>query len=495
MLFDKGPAAEAFSFISRDKERIKMKKGIFGRIGAFAAALLIAGCGHSTGGGPGEPPKAARPAPDIVLGEGGKVGPGTLVTLSTETVGAAIYYTIGGGEPDPGKPEQRYKTPIAIDDDTVIRAVAVKEGMTPSGTLEAAYTVDTDFAASPSAGLPAGAVGAGTVVKLTAVAPGAAIRYTTDGSEPTGDSEEYDPELGIPINAGGAVTIRAITVKEGMTPSAVMEVVYRPDTKTVASPVPGRAPGAIEAGTKVTLATATPGAAVYYTTDGSVPTGDSEEYDPAAGITISGLPVALRAVAVKEGMTPSAVMTALFTAATHAISGYESAQGRVTADKTTAPAWETVTLTVTPADNYKLIGKPSVTKPAGGRVKLSGTEGTFTFIMPAAAVTVTADFTDKGESAITIIIDFADDAALVTGGTENPGISRSGGQTLTVTTAEGITDIRWSINGTDIPGDRGGAASITIAAADYPAGEYLLGIAAKKGNAGFSNEIAFTVRD
>jgi len=72
---------------------------------------------------------------------GGTVAGGLTVTLSTATADAEIWYTVNGSTPAKnGAGSTRYTTPIAITAATTIKAVAVKDGMNDSGTLEAIYT-------------------------------------------------------------------------------------------------------------------------------------------------------------------------------------------------------------------------------------------------------------------------------------------------------------------------------------------------------------------
>ncbi len=66
--------------------------------------------------------------------------------------------------------------------------------------------------------------------------------------------------------------------------------------------------------------------------------------------------------------------------------------GTVTASKSKAAYGETVTLTVTPDGNYEL-GTLTVTDATGAAVSTSGSDGTYSFTMPATAVTVSATFT------------------------------------------------------------------------------------------------------
>ncbi|MBD5225692.1 MAG: hypothetical protein HDS68_06995 [Bacteroidales bacterium] len=68
----------------------------------------------------------------------------------------------------------------------------------------------------------AGAVFAGTAVTITTATEGAAIYFTTDGSEPTEASTLYTE----PIEISEATTIKAIAVKEGFEASDVVEAEF-----------------------------------------------------------------------------------------------------------------------------------------------------------------------------------------------------------------------------------------------------------------------------
>lgn len=58
---------------------------------------------------------------------GGTVQKGTAVTLTTETEGASIYYTLDGS--DPSTESALYKESIIVNGNVIIKAIAVKEGM------------------------------------------------------------------------------------------------------------------------------------------------------------------------------------------------------------------------------------------------------------------------------------------------------------------------------------------------------------------------------
>lgn len=91
---------------------------------------------------------------------------------------------------------------------------------------------------------------------------------------------------------------------------AVIDGIAGVDLSTVATPTATPAAGAVADETNVTLASATSGATIYYTTDGSTPTAGSMVYSEQ--LTIYG-PITIKAIAAKDGMANSAVMTAAYT--------------------------------------------------------------------------------------------------------------------------------------------------------------------------------------
>jgi|GEM_PF-2087948 len=174
-------------------------------------------------------------------------------------------------------------------------------------------------AQTPAADPPGGAVASGTAVTLTTATPGAEIRYTLDGSAPSADSALYTEP--IPITA--AVTIRAVALKTGLAASAVMTERY---TILQAAEMPAADPpgGVVASGTAVTLTTATPGAEIRYTLDGSAPSAASALYTGPIPVTAA---VTIRAVAFKAGLAASAVMTERYTLVTPPSAGGTGGSG------------------------------------------------------------------------------------------------------------------------------------------------------------------------
>ena len=103
--------------------------------------------------------------------------------------------------------------------------------------------------------------------------PGATIYYTTNGTVPTTNSAVYTG----PITVSVSETIQAIAVASGYTHSSMAAVGYtinNPAALPTFSPVGGTFTSA----QTVTISDTTPGATIYYTTNGTVPTTNSAVY-------------------------------------------------------------------------------------------------------------------------------------------------------------------------------------------------------------------------
>lgn len=122
---------------------------------------------------------------------------------------------------------------------------------------------------------------------------------------------------GTDISAGGYTKLNAY-VYETLDPNGAkvffnLPLVATQTRETVDQAVtPTATPdaGAVAAGTEVVLASTTPGAKIYYTTDGSTPDARSDVYTGPIAVTAA---VTIKAVAVKEGMDGSSVLTAAYT--------------------------------------------------------------------------------------------------------------------------------------------------------------------------------------
>jgi hypothetical protein len=135
----------------------------------------------------------------------------------------------------------------------------------------------------------------------------ATIHYTTDGSVPTAASPTYTP--GSTITVTSTETIRAIAIASGFLDSNIAAATYTKTTQA-AIPVFSPAPGTYPSAQQVTITSATSGATIYYTTDGSTPTTGSTKYTGPVSISATET---LKAIATASGLSNSAVASGLYT--------------------------------------------------------------------------------------------------------------------------------------------------------------------------------------
>ncbi|MEK0314597.1 chitobiase/beta-hexosaminidase C-terminal domain-containing protein [Cohnella sp. 56] len=257
------------------------------------------------------------------------------VTIGTATSGAAIRYTTDGSTPTSAS--TLYTGAINVASTQTIKAIAIKSGMTDSAVATAAYTINSgdQLAATPTFSPAAGTYTSAQSVTIGTATSGAAIRYTTDGSTPTSASTLYTGA----INVTSTQTIKAIAIKSGMTDSAVATAAYTINSgdQRAATPTFSPAAGTYTSAQSVTIGTATSGAAIRYTTDGSTPTSASTLYTGAINVASTQT---IKAIAIKSGMTDSAVATAAYTI------GGGSSSSASTAPVTTTPSPNSGTLKV-----------------------------------------------------------------------------------------------------------------------------------------------------
>ena len=146
-----------------------------------------------------------------------------------------------------------------------------------------------------------------TEVTISCATTGAEIYYTLDGSVP---SETNGTKFTSAISLTSTTTIKAIAVKDGAYSSEIVTKKYT-NGSAVETPVLSVPAGDFWNTITVFVTCNTKEANIYYTTDGSEPTAASTAYT-AAGIKISDT-TTLKVYATKEGISPSNVVTAVYT--------------------------------------------------------------------------------------------------------------------------------------------------------------------------------------
>jgi hypothetical protein len=150
-------------------------------------------------------------------------------------------------------------------------------------------------------------------VTITAPDEGAAIYYTTDGTDPTTSSTRYTGPFTLSEANGTATVVKAIAKADVFDASAVATKTFTADQPKADTPVIASADGETTfwPSTTVTITTGQESATIYYTTDGSEPTTASTRYTGA--ITLNET-ATVKAIAVVDGFAPSVVASVGFVA-------------------------------------------------------------------------------------------------------------------------------------------------------------------------------------
>lgn len=251
---------------------------------------------------------------------GGTVPVGQNLQLSSLTPNVTIRYTLDGSEPTASSPAAggngASSITLATAGQIQVKAKAFGLDLQPSSTLTLNFTVTgtSTQAASPSITQ----VGTSDVVNITAAA-GASIYYTTNPSAALSAYLAYTGPLTVPA---GSTTLLAFARENGKQDSMVVSrtITYTPIIIVdQVGAVSATAAGAtLSSGANVldtdslTLLTATAGAQIYYTTDGSDPKTSANQAYTAAFKLAAGT-YTLKAFARKSGMTDSATLSLALT--------------------------------------------------------------------------------------------------------------------------------------------------------------------------------------
>ncbi len=238
--------------------------------------------------------------PVITPGDGNYID-SVVATISTTTPNASIRYTTTGLEPT--ETSASYTGPLTFKNYTPLRVRAFRSGYAPSQIVSAVYFV-TNSIVPPTFNPAGGAFSEPVYVTMYSSLPGAAIRYTTNGSTPSITSPLYTNP--VPVNTTGTVKARAFV---GASISATAEAAF---VIAVQAAIPTITPngGSYSGTVEVTLASSTPGATIRYTTNNTDPNTNSTLYTGPFTLGIGSYTV--RARAYLDGIAPSAAAAAFF---------------------------------------------------------------------------------------------------------------------------------------------------------------------------------------
>jgi sugar lactone lactonase YvrE len=230
-----------------------------------------------------------------VAAASGTATPAGTVQFSVNGKSAGSAVALSGGK-------ATYATStLAVGKDSITAAYTPSSGTFIASTASALSQV-VDLA-TPTFSLKAGSYNSAQSVKITDATPGATIYYTTNGGTPTKSSTKYTAA----IKVAATETVKAIAVLTGYSNSAVATATY---TLVAATPTFTPKAGSYNSAQSVKITDATPGATIYYTTNGNTPTKFSTKYTAAIKVTATET---VKAIAVLTGYSNSSVATAAYT--------------------------------------------------------------------------------------------------------------------------------------------------------------------------------------
>lgn len=221
------------------------------------------------------------------------------VALSSVTEGARLYWTLDGSTPSVTN-GHLYAEPFTVGSNSVLKFVGVKEGYSDSDVETNVFS----FTVAAPLVTPSGTNAFdGVPVSISCATTNALIYWTIDGTEPGTNSSLYAGPFTLQTNG----TLKTRAFRNGFTASDITSAVF---SLSVATPVIAPAGATSDNPVFVSLSTATPGAAIYWTIDGTEPTTQNGVlYQGPFWLQDNG---SLQAKAFKDGFSESDVVSASF---------------------------------------------------------------------------------------------------------------------------------------------------------------------------------------
>ena len=254
----------------------------------------------------------------------------TEVTI-TATPGAIIYYTTDGTVPTNGS--QQYNTPITLTETTTIQAIAIEDGHIMSDVVGMEFTKESSGGSSSDGG---GSSSGGSTDSGSETAPPQEETIPFDVSiRPNDSATVYVMQVTnladtdrmsyqYSINGTDYYSLQQLQKQETFGASQKVDLYVRAvgsddmilaaGNREITTPSDSDVPtisgtDKFSDRTEVTI-TATPGAIIYYTTDGTVPTNGSQQYNTPITLTET---TTIQAIAIEDGHIMSDVVGMAFT--------------------------------------------------------------------------------------------------------------------------------------------------------------------------------------
>ena len=161
-------------------------------------------------------------------------------------------------------------------------------------------------ASTPTFSLAAGTYSSVQTLTISDQTAGATIYYTANGTTPNASSAIYSA----PIPVSTSETVEAVAVASGNAVSAIASAAYAINLPPAALPTFSVPAGTYTSAQTVSISDTTPGATIYYTTNGTTPTTGSTVYNGAIAISSTET---IEAIAVAGGFENSNVASATYT--------------------------------------------------------------------------------------------------------------------------------------------------------------------------------------
>ena len=251
-------------------------------------------------------------APPDISPLGGSFSNTVSVTLSCTTLGSTIQYTTDGSDPLTSYSASTYYSPIMLTTSATVIAVGQAAGYTPSVLATATFAWVSSPVATPSISPASGTYTNPVAVSLTCATPGRQIKYTIDGTDPTtsGTASYYYGAFYVFNSA----TVSAVGLAAGYTPSSVAAASFTVVNTPAAQPTISTLQGGDVFTNLVSVYVncSTFGRVITFTTDGSIPTINSPQFDNTSYLQLTNS-TTFQAVGFAPGYTPSPVAVTNFT--------------------------------------------------------------------------------------------------------------------------------------------------------------------------------------
>ncbi len=331
-----------------------------GLILALAATALLTGCplpyqfspeGYAAATAVKDPSTPSISAPPVIsytesagasgeLAAGGTAGTSsnTTVRLSSETIGAVIYYTTNGETPDPRRSTTFKYNPaspltLAIGAPTAanaalslfITATAIGPNMKPSLATTGTINLQYPQAAAPVFGPAPGVYPTDQAITMESATPGARIYYTVvDGNGPApqpvaGQAGTLEYTGAIPITGPSTVrTFSALAIADQLIPSQPVSAAYAVVYEGLADPIFNPPDGTVLYNGRDILISSGAGSTIWYAEGGADPViGGQFSVISGGAIPINGGDSSgqkiMRAIATAGQMSNSGISQATYT--------------------------------------------------------------------------------------------------------------------------------------------------------------------------------------